>query len=350
MIRVGIIGTGYIADEHAKGYQSIPDRCRIIAVADIVEDKAKQKCKEWGADKYYTDYTDLLDDEDIDAVSICLPHHLHAEACIKAAEANKHILVEKPFTRTVKEADEVCRVVQKRKVKLMVAHNQLFFPAVIQAKKYLDEGYLGTVTMVNSYSMWRLPLRERSEWGWRLDLQKAGGGTLIDTGMHRIYLARYFGGEVEQVAAHINNLYFKEIVGMQGEDTASVIMKFKNGALGLSQVCIGAYNPSPYQEWVEIYGTEGSIKVVTGYGLPHLMMNIGNELLMYSSKLPGIEKSQVHLWYPPENCYIKEVQHFIDCIVNNRVPLVTEQDGRACIEIVEAAYNAANKGITVKLP
>ena len=138
-IKVGVLGGGGIVDAHIRGYRAYADAIEVIAVADVVEETAQRRAAELGA-AAYTDFRQMILEADLDAVDICLPHHLHAEAILAAAQAGKHILCEKPLCLTVQQAEQVQQAVSAAAVTLMCAHNQLYLPAVTKAKQLLDDG------------------------------------------------------------------------------------------------------------------------------------------------------------------------------------------------------------------
>src|SRR3954467_7808761 len=148
-IKVGLIGAGGIASAHIRGYQEHADRIAVTAVADAVRETAEKRGQELDATPY-TDYREMLANEELDAVDICLPHHLHRDAIVAAAEAGKHILCEKPLCLAAEEAAEVRKAVTENGVTLMCAHNQLFMPAVAKARELLQAGTIGTVYEVRT--------------------------------------------------------------------------------------------------------------------------------------------------------------------------------------------------------
>ena len=144
-VNVGLIGCGGISNPHVRGYLEIPDQAKVTAVADVAEANARTRAEQVGGAKIFSDYHDLIADGGVDAVDICLPHHLHADAIITAAEAGKHILCEKPLCITTEEAEKISKVVQDNGVTLMCAHNQLFMPPVAKARALIQGGELGKV-------------------------------------------------------------------------------------------------------------------------------------------------------------------------------------------------------------
>jgi predicted dehydrogenase len=191
-IRIGLIGGGGIADMHIAGYRRFADRIVVTAVADTEAATLQRRAAELDATPY-ADYAAMIAEADIDAVDICLPHHLHKEAIVRAASAGKHILCEKPLCLTAAEAAEVRAAVTATGVTLMCAHNQLFLPPVARAKQLLAAGVLGTVYEVRTTDSFYNDF-DPSTMSWRASVKTSGGGELIDTGYHPAYLLLHLAG------------------------------------------------------------------------------------------------------------------------------------------------------------
>ena len=144
-ISIGLIGCGNISRAHLRGYLAIPDEALCTAVADVDLDTAAERAKQAGGAQVFGSYERLLDEAGVDAVDICLPHHLHADAIIAAAKAGKHILCEKPLCLTLDEAERIADAVDAAGVTLMCAHKDLTLPAVARARELMDSGALGRV-------------------------------------------------------------------------------------------------------------------------------------------------------------------------------------------------------------
>ena len=192
MIKVGLIGGGGIASAHIRGYAEHADRIAVTAVADAVPETVERRAAELGA-QGFADYRQMITEADIDAVDICLPHHLHKDAIVAAAQAGKHILCEKPLCLSPAEAVEVQEAVAAAGVTLMCAHNQLFLPAVAAAKAVLDSGRLGRVYEVRTTDCFYNDF-DPANMGWRASAATSGGGELIDTGYHPTYLMLHLAG------------------------------------------------------------------------------------------------------------------------------------------------------------
>ncbi len=207
-IRVGLIGCGGIMRPHVEGWKGVFGRAEVVALADVSEEAMGQRAAQLGRDvKRFTDYRALLADAEIDAVDIALPHHLHRDAIVDAAQAGKHLMTEKPLCLTMEEAADIGAAVRSSGIVMMAAHNQLFFPAVLQAKQMVMNGDLGEIYMVHSFdcserrgplsldkSTWGKPRQVTADWGWRSDPAKMGGGEYIDTGYHPTYRLLFLAG------------------------------------------------------------------------------------------------------------------------------------------------------------
>src|SRR5688572_17507626 len=169
--------------------------------------------------------------DQIDAVDICLPHHLHAPAILDAAAAGKHILCEKPMCMSLAEADQIGAAVRSSGVTYMSAHNQLFMPVVQEAKRMIDAGEIGKVLWLRSQDCFRAGGEGASPFkgSWRANLKTQGGGELIDTGYHPSYRLLYLAGSP---AVSIHGQMGRYVQQIEGEDTASVQVRFASGALG----------------------------------------------------------------------------------------------------------------------
>ncbi len=202
-IRVAIVGCGRISDLHQLGYRGRDD-AKIVAVCDTNKSQAKKKAKEWQVEKVYTRFEDVLEDREVDAVELLTPHHLHCPMTVQAAQAGKHISVQKPMALSAAEADEMIAAANKAGVILRVYETFVFYPPAVRAKQMIDAGEIGEIRAIRMHvstgtadSSWKVPL---SSWVWRLNEKQCGGGPLVfDHGYHLFSLGYYLGGPVEKV-------------------------------------------------------------------------------------------------------------------------------------------------------
>ncbi|MBO0790161.1 MAG: Gfo/Idh/MocA family oxidoreductase [Ktedonobacteraceae bacterium] len=334
-IKIGLIGCGGIAEWHIKGYLKLED-VQVTAVCDVVEENARQRAEEVGGAELFRDFRSLMAEADVDAVDICLPHHLHKDAIVAAAAAGKHILCEKPLCLTLQEAAAVKQAVDERGVMLMCAHNQLFIPAVQQAKKLLNEGILGQVYELRTTSCFYHTFNMETI-GWRGERAKIGGGELIDTGYHPLYLLLYLAGSAPvEVTAMLSKhrLHF-----MDGEDSAQVLVRFANGVLG-NIVTSWAYEPPDTIEKFLVVGERG------------YMYSIGassSAVRELHYKLRGATPVSETLQLGAVNTFEAEIADFVACLREKCRPINNHDDGINVLKIILGAYRSVEEKRTITL-
>jgi predicted dehydrogenase len=326
--KIGLIGCGGIAEEHIKGYLKVVEDARITAVCDVFEEHARRRSAQVGGARIFSDYRAMLAWSEVDAVDICLPHHLHKDAIVAAASAGKHILCEKPLCLTLEEAVSVRRAVAENEVTLMCAHNQLFVPAVQRARQLLDEEILGKVYALRTTDAFYHDLKLENI-GWRGQRELIGGGELIDTGYHPSYLLLYLAGSRPvEVTAMISNhrLHF-----MDGEDSTQMLVRFADGSVG-NIVTSWAYDLTANTERFSIMAERGNMYCL-GDGLYY--------------KVHGSEP--VALKFRQVNTYEEEIIAFIACLHAGYKPIHTEIDGSNVLKMILGAYQSEAEKRTVLL-
>lgn len=332
-VGVAVIGMGSAGCLHVDCYNSIKEKAKLIAICDKDKECAENNASMYEADAC-TDYHDVLRRKDVEIVDICLPHHLHAEAAVAAAEAGKHVLVEKPIATTLKDADRMIAATKKAGVKFMVAENHAFIPAHQLAKELVDKGVIGRIFLAKAYEVvGDVPVVPDT---WKTSPEAVG--SLLDMGVHRFFVLRWIVGEVKSVFAFAEKLACE--VETDNDDTAAVLLKFKNEALG--EVDLSCCVVSEPTNRLELYGTEGTI----------IEDHMWEQPLMYSSHKEGYEtegwvKPQVeHAPFPGYYgiSFKNEVEHFVDCVREDKAPLVTGELGREALKIALCAYKSVKTG------
>jgi predicted dehydrogenase len=318
-IKVGLIGGGGIVDAHIRGYRAYADLIEVTAVADVIDETARRRAAELGA-AAYTDFRQMILETDLDAVDICLPHHLHADAIVSAAQAGKHILCEKPLCLTLQQAKQVQQAVRAAGVTLMCAHNQLFLPAVSKAKQLLDQGILGTLYEVRTSDSFYNDFNPQNM-GWRATAATSGGGELMDSGYHPTYLMLHLaGGSPVEATALLSR---HRLRFMDSEDSAQVLVRFDNGVVG-HLVTSWAYDPPPGTERFSVVGERGSLH---------------SDGTLLTVTLRGSE-SQIYDFEAVDS-FVSEIGHFADCLRSGSRPLHTEREGIDVLCLILAAYEGA---------
>jgi len=345
-VGLGIIGCGWAArDLYEPAFRFLKNG-RIVAVMDINESKAKFLKELYGVPRYYTDLDDMLRDKEVEAVVVLTPPHHHLEPVVKSAEAGKHVYCEKPMAPTVQEADRMIEACRRNKVKFMIAFMKRFNKSFRFVKKLIDEDRLGSVFELRA--RWdNARVGKMSETQYRLKLI-SGGGFLQEDGSHPLDICRWWLGDVEEVNAYVAIIAPDR---HETDDMACVTMRHKSGAISTLHITMITHTKG--EESYELYGTKGTLIM---------------KWLYHSSRSP--EPALIHLyrnsrevqdltlsssWNPLQELrdnwqYLRELEHFCECILHDKEPYCTGEDGRAVVEIVNAAYISAWKHERIRLP
>jgi predicted dehydrogenase len=226
-----VLGCGNIGRTHARAILANSESVDLYGVCDIVLEKAETYQKEFDAKHVFTDYKEMLADENVDIVCVCTPSGYHAEHVIDCAKAKKHILCEKPLDVTPEKLDAMVAAYEGSGLCAASVFQYRTAPAVAKVKKMIEEGQFGKLLIANGYShQYRSPGYYKSA-GWRGTWAIDGGGSTMNQGIHTLDILCYLAGGVESIYAKIATLA-REI---EVEDVASAILKFKNGAVGTYQ-------------------------------------------------------------------------------------------------------------------
>jgi len=328
MLKVGLIGCGEIARVHADGWHAHADKAAIVAVSDVVEASAQAMAQRVGGATVHTDFRKLVEDPAVQAVDVCLPHHLHKDAIVAAARAGKHVICEKPLCLSLDEAREIGEAVEAAGVTMMCAHNQLFDPAVQRAREMLARGELGQIYYVRTCDcFWHT--KPLSEWGWRAASKTMGGGCLIDTGYHPTYLLLNLAGSEPVEVAAMGGRY--KILTLDGEDSAQMMVTFANGAMG--EVLTSWAWDWPEGSWqFQIIGEKGQL--------------FGRGRRLFHKPL-GWQPASLEL--REVNNFAAELEHFADCIANGTRPLNTNVEGTSVLKLILGAYDSIREKRIVSL-
>ncbi len=345
-LKVGLIGCGGIMRPHIRGWNAIAHRAEIVAVADVSEANIRARTAEIGHDvKVYSDYHDLLADDSIDVVDLALPHHLHCESIVAAAQAGKHLMTEKPLCLSLEEAEQIRSAVESSGIVMMAAHNQLFFPAVLQAKQMLLHGDLGQIYAIHSLdcdarrgglnldkSTWAA-MKKPSLGGWRLDRAKMGGGELIDTGYHPTYRLLFLAGQLPTEVSAMLGTYRMD---MEQEDSAQVMLKFGDGSMGQILSSWAMRAPGARNALFYIMAERGQL-----WGEPDKLyykpVNFKEPAVM---EYPGYVGTQT---------FTDEIAHFVSAIEGGHQTLHSVAEATDTLRVIMAAYRSVATGQTVKL-
>lgn len=344
-LRWGVIGCGGIAMRRTIPGLILAENSELVSVMDS-NGEAALLCKEkFGAKYAFTEYSDLLACEDVDAVYIASPVACHFEQAVAAARAKKHILLEKPLGITVSQAKEILDECNKQGVKLGSGFMMRFNSIHEQVRDLVSKGGLGDiVSMRAQFTCWYPEIKG----AWRQVKATSGGGALMDMGVHCIDLLRFMSGlEAKEVTAFTGNQIFKYEV----EDAASVIMRMSNGSLAYVDAAFNIPDEAAVCK-LEIYGTGGSVFLQgslaqdeTGEGV--LILTDSNR--GYDAQQNRVKAENTVLKAGDGNLYTKEIAAFAQAVIDGTDVPVTAMDAIKAQSIVEAAYDSANNKTVVEL-
>jgi len=348
-IRVGIIGSGGIFRGLHIPYYEMTKRAKIVAVADINEASAKEIAQRFGTDDYYADYRQLLDRKDIDAVDVCVHPRPHRDIAVYAAQAGKHILVEKPMCKTVAEADEMIAAADKAKVTLQVAYMMPFNPNIKKLKELLSDGTLGDVKMAYCNQVgWFGPGHP-----W-LFIREESGGMLVEQAIHNFDVWLWLYGPVASIYANTSHVPLGGTYPEPSkavENNAVMMMNFKNGGVGMF-----------IKSWAaEVgHGGEGVVcskgSAAFGEGGLRWKTHDMKEVQTFTAPVPDDDTYRTLSPEARERGYWgyaskgASIEHWLKCIAGEEKPTTSGRVGRAGIEIAEAAYRSSETGAPVTLP
>ena len=319
VLRWGLIGCGDIAGKRVAPALRDLDNCRLVAVSRAQYDLAEQFAREFGAQRWYKDWRDLLKDEEIDAVYIATPPNLHAEQTIAAAKAGKHVICEKPMALEVQACRRMIAACRTAGVRLSIAYYRHFYPMVSRVKQILDSGEIGKVVLaeIRAFENFR-PEAEDPRY-WMVRKQQAGGGPLMDFGCHRIEVLLNILGETANAWGSLGSL----VTDWDVEDTSISILEFRNEARGVLAVSRAIKEP---QDSLDIYGSAGSI---------HIPVLNGGAMTVIT---PRGERREEHP--PHQNLHLPYIHSVTQAFLQNREPPVPGETGLRIAEIIEEIYHS----------
>jgi predicted dehydrogenase len=333
MVRIGLLGSGFVANFYMQGLAEVPNQ-QVVAVCGRTAEGARAFAQRWGIPKATASMEEVAADPAVDLLIIALPNKLHLAAASLAASQHKHVVCAKPLGRNAHEARQMLEAVQGAGILHGYAETEVFSPAVMRARSLIDEGAVGRVLTVRSREAHAGP---HAPHFW--DAEEAGGGALLDMGCHTIEAARYFiGKEVRpiEVLAWGDLLVHKDKT--TAEDNAVVLLRFENGALGQSELSWTARGSLDLRN--EVYGTEGSIftDVTRATPIHAFVRSTGSYLLEKAESdngwvFPLPDEARVY-------GYHEEMKHFVECLARHEQPRETFADGLAVNVILDAAYQS----------
>jgi predicted dehydrogenase len=342
-VKFGIIGTGVGAEFCARGFSAMPTDglTKLVAVTSRSEGHAKEFARKWGVKLWYTDYEEMMQKADLDAVVINSPHFQHFQMAEDAIDIGLNVLVDKPMAINLKEADMMIEAVKNKKVKLGVILQSRFDPVYRRIKTVVEEGKFGRLILGDAVVKWYRTQEYYSNNPWRGCWATEGGGALINQAIHTVDLLRWIMGPPKCLWAQMDAFTHKIDV----EDLAVAAIRFENDALGTVQGSTAIYPGLPTR--LEIHGTNGTA-IVEGEKLRRWAIQGEKE------EVTEGEKEGLKSWASPE--LIPAINHasvivdFARAILEDRQPYVDGVEGRKSLELVKAIYKSSMTHSRVDFP
>jgi predicted dehydrogenase len=348
MLNIAVIGMGAISSLHIEAYLAFPGRCRIRRLVDRFPEKIERQKKQYRLDAAAdADYRRIVDDPNIDLVSICTPPFAHAEMAAALLRAGKNVILEKPMAASLEECDALIRAAEEGgKVFSPVAQNRFTDP-VMKLKKILDTGKIGKVVHAQADSLWWRGRCYYDLW-WRGTWEKEGGGCTLNHAVHHIDLLGWMLGRPERLSAVLSNVSHDNA---EVEDISAAAMVYGGGgpcAKGaLAQVTSSVIHHGEEQRLAfqgERAGISAPWKVYASLsqanGFPERNEELERELTGYYESLPPL----------PYTGHAGQIDDVMAAVETGKDWLVKGEDGRLTIELITAVYKAGAEGRTVDLP
>lgn len=330
-VNFAIVGCGRIAQRHA---EHIRNKGKLVAVCDVVKEKADKMAEEYNAKAFYDLDQLLTSGSDIDVLSVCSPNGLHAQHAIKALNAGMHVLCEKPMALTTYDCGEMIKAAERANKRLFAIKQNRFNPPVVAVKKLLDEGKLGKVYSIQLSCFWnRNPDYYHNSWK---GTQLLDGGTLYTQFSHFIDLLYWLVGDVKNVQAMMANYAHQGII--EFEDTGVIALEFHNGAIGTINYTVNSYKKN-MEGSLTIFGEKGTVKI----GGQYLNELEYQEIEGYKiENLPEGNKANNYGNYQGSmSNHDKVYDNLIEVLRHNAAISTSSFEGLKTVEIIEKIYKSA---------
>jgi UDP-N-acetyl-2-amino-2-deoxyglucuronate dehydrogenase len=342
MLKVAIIGAGAISKAHIEAYLQFPERCTIVAISDIYEDKAQERIDQFQLNeaRAVKDYKELLQ-EDIDLVSICTPPYTHASLTVEFLEAGSHVMVEKPMASSLEECDMMNAAAKHTGKLLSVVAQNRFKTPMMKMKSVLESGLMGKVVHVQVDSFWWRGHCYYDLW-WRGTWEKEGGGPTLNHAVHHIDALLWMMGSPTEVQAFMSNVSHDNA---EVEDLSIGMLRFANGSLG--QITSSVVHHGEEQQLI-FQGAKARVSAPwkvkasnsTSNGFPEPNTELEEELQVFYNALPEVVYEG----------HVGQIDNVLTAIETGAPVLIDGISGRQTLELITGIYKSASTGELVKFP
>ena len=354
-VSVAVIGLGWPGQRHLEGYAKLPS-VNIAAICDMSEPLLADTHARFPTEIATTDYQAVLANPEIDAVSVCLPNWLHAPISIEAIQAGKHVLCEKPLANTLPEGERLTAAVHASDRIFMLALNNRFRVEIQAMKRIIDAGTLGEIYYAKTgwvRRRWAATVR-----GWFMDKEKAGGGPLIDLGVHMLDLTLWLMGspKATRISGAVYHKLAQEMTPLLGpldiEDLGTAMIHLDNGATIHLETSWMQYVERE-RVFSELFGTRGGAKYER-YGRDSWTTHPVPPFQIFTTLADEqVNAAPTNITLTPEEMlyasFANEMQHFTECVWDNTQPIATIDQGLEILRILDAVYRSGAEGREIVL-
>lgn len=344
-MKYALIGCGRISTNHIKA--AVNNKLEIVAVCDIISESMEILLAKHGLEKdetirRYTDYKQMIKENEIELISIATESGIHAEIALYCIENGIHVIIEKPMAMSLEDADKIITLAEEKHVKVSACHQNRFNIAVQEMRQALETGRFGKLSHGSIHVRWNRNQEYYTQAPWR-GTWAQDGGALMNQCIHGIDLLRWtFGDEVEEVYGQTRQQFHDYL---EAEDIGMAVVKFKNGAIATIEGTTNVY-PQNLEETLYIFGEKGTVKL-GGKSTNNIdVWNFADET-DEDQKNKGLEEATSNVYGNGHTSLFADV---MDAIVNDRKPYVDAQAGRNALEMILAIYKSQKTGQPVKFP
>lgn len=337
VINIGIIGLGRLGKVHADNLVFSVPNVNLIAACSLIPEELNYAKENLGVTRLYNEYAEMLNDDDIDAIVIVSPSHLHCQQVIQAFEAGKHVFVEKPLGISLDEMKEVKKVVEKRPEQVfMLGFMRRFDPSYLYAKEMIDRGEIGEVSLIRCYG---IDPHAGMESFIEFAKKSKSGGLFLDMAIHDIDLIRWYtGSEIKKVWALGNNIAYPILDELGDLETGAALCELDDKKIGI--IVSGRNSAHGYHVETEIIGTKGSVRVA----------NIQEKNLVTVLNENGtIRPTSQNFPERFKEAFINEMKAFIQCIREGVPSTITPDDGIYSTMAALACGDSLEKGTIIEV-
>lgn len=324
-----IVGLGRISLGHFMPACRMSQKSQVVALVSGHREKAEKTAAEYNVPTKniysYHDYDEIASNPDIDAVYIALPNNMHAEYTIRAANASKHVLCEKPMATSVKDSQNMIAACRAANKKLMIAYRCQYEPTNLHAIQLIRDGRLGVIQAIESANGFNEHPGE-----WRLDKKMAGGGPLMDVGVYSLNACRYLTGEEPATLEGYCSVVDKDTRFREVEENCSWVMKFPSGVVAACNTTYGANMPG----FVRVHGSKGMI---------HMEPAFAYEGLHLTAKIEGEPPIDEQNTERDPYQFALEGDYFADCVFQNKDPKTSGEEGLRDMQYMAQIYKSAGR-------